>query len=138
VNETAEKQVIPTSPSSGNKPLPPNKPPRPAFGSSKVEPVLPAALTVKLRPINGNNSTASSNGVQNGSSSNNTSTSNGSTTNGTTTATASTNQIENKLLAKVNGANAASLDSKEHEKRSSVREIVQMMSSEESKVISFV
>ncbi len=109
--------VVEKQPSPPNKPPPPpNKPLRSAGGAtnssaSKPDAPLPAALTVKLRPVNG--------------------TSNASVTGPVTSPASTTNQIENKLLNKVNESSGAPAD---QAKRSSVREIVQMLSSEESKV----
>lgn len=119
-----------TSPSSSSgaaKPAPPpNKPLRPAFNNTTnsntsnannnnntaptgIVPSL-AALNVKLRPVSTNNSNQTA----------------------TSSAGSNSTNIENKLISKVNGSNTA-----DQEKRSSVREIVQMLS-EESKVSMFI
>ncbi len=126
---TVEDHEKPKQTSPTNKPLPPpNKPARPAFNNGSninnnfkaEQPSIPAALVVKLRPVNTTNTSTTN--------SNHTSNINAVTTSPTT------NQIENKLLNKVNGSNSGATAA-EQEKRSSVREIVQMLSSEESKVI---
>ena len=133
-NETVHKHV---SSVGLNKPTPPSKPPRPAFGApnlnnangnNKTEVNAPAALTVKLRPVAANyNSTTSTNNSTSNTTTAITLSNNNSTANVPSSSLSSTtNQIENKLLNKANNS--------DQEKRSSVREIVQMLSAEESKV----